>query len=220
MLHYAFANLCTKFCSEFCVGVGKDAVRTDLQFRRGLFQGDSLSPLLFCLSIAPISHALRETMGAIVPYLDHPVTHLFFMDNLKVYAESSDALGDTLRVVDRVSRAVGMELGLRKCAVAHIKRGKYVHGEDYLLPEERRIERVARGGTYRYLGIEQVFKSNHASVRERLTKVYAKRVNQIWSSALSAKHKVHVTGRCRVKVLLRSDQVAGQGFGAARSAYS
>ena len=29
-------------------------------FRRGLFQGDSLSPLFFCLSIAPLSHHLRK----------------------------------------------------------------------------------------------------------------------------------------------------------------
>ena len=51
------------------------------------------------------------------------------MDDLKVYAESSNALGDTLRVVDRVLRAVRMELDLRKCVVAHIKWGKYVYGE-------------------------------------------------------------------------------------------
>ena len=135
-----------------------------------------------------------------MPYLDRPVTHLFFMDDLKVYADSGDALGDTLRVADRVSLAVGMELGLRKCAVAHIKRGKYVNGEDYLLPEERRIERVAQGGTYRYLGIEQVFKSDHTTVRERLTKVYARRLNRIWSSALSSKHKAHATNTWAVAV--------------------
>ena len=45
------------------------------------------------------------------------------MDNLKVYAKSSNAFDATLQVVDRVSRAVGMELGLRKCAVAHVKQG-------------------------------------------------------------------------------------------------
>ena len=111
-----------------------------------------------------------------MPYLGSPVTYLFFMDDLKVYAKSSNALGDTLRVVDRVSRAVGMEFGLRKCAVAHVKRGQYVEGENYLLEEERKIERIAQGGTYRYLGIEQVFKTDHATVRECLKKVYTDRL--------------------------------------------
>ena len=141
-------NLRKQWSSVFCVGTGEEAVRMELQFRRGLFQGDSLSPLLFCLSIAPISHALRETTGFRVPYLDSPVTHLFFMDDLKMCTRNSDILGDTLRVVDRVSRTVGMELGLRKCAVAHVKRRKYVGGEDYLLLEERKIELVAQRGTY------------------------------------------------------------------------
>jgi hypothetical protein len=38
-------------------------VRTPIDLKRGLFQGDSLSPLLFCLCIAPLSHALRKRMG-------------------------------------------------------------------------------------------------------------------------------------------------------------
>ena len=50
--------------------------------------------------------------------------HLFFMDNLKVYARNSSILGDTLKVVDRVSCAVGMDLSLQTCAIAHVKRGK------------------------------------------------------------------------------------------------
>ena len=52
-----------KWNSVFCVGNEENAVRTELTYRRGVFQGDSLSPLLSCLSIAPISHALRKTGG-------------------------------------------------------------------------------------------------------------------------------------------------------------
>ena len=103
-----------------------------------------------------------------------------FMNDLKVNAESSVALIDTMRVVDRVLREVGMELGLRKCAVAHIKRGKCVNGL-----EEQRIKRSTEE-TYQYLGTEHVFESNLASVTEQLMKVYAKRLNQIWSSVSSA----------------------------------
>ena len=53
-----------KWSSVFCVGTGESTVRTELTYRRGVFQGDSLSPLLYCLSIAPISHALRKTSGS------------------------------------------------------------------------------------------------------------------------------------------------------------
>ena len=49
--------------------------------------------------------------------------------HLKVYAENQEVLGNTVKVADRVSHAVGMELGLQKCAIAHIKCGKVVDGE-------------------------------------------------------------------------------------------
>ena len=104
---------------EFCVGKGKSAVKTKLKFRRGLFQVNSLSPLLFCLSTVPISHALRETMGFKMPYLDTLVTHLFFTDDLKVYAENQEVLGDTLKVVDRVTHAVVMPAEV--CCSPHLK---------------------------------------------------------------------------------------------------
>ena len=89
-----------------------------------------------------------------------------------------------------------MELDLRKCAVAH----KLVKGKDYLLDEERRIEHVPAGGTYKYLGIAQVFQPNHKTIRDRLTKIYTRRLNQIWSSSLSSKHKVHTTNTWAVAV--------------------
>ena len=54
--------------------------------------------------------------------------------------------------------------------------------------------------TYQYLGIEQVFKSNQTTVRECLIKTYAKRLNRIWSSALSSKHKAHATNTWAVAV--------------------
>ena len=185
-------------CSVWALGRGLSGRNSS--YRRGVFQGDSLSPLLYCLSIAPISHALRKTGGYRMPYLDKPVTHQYFMDDLKVYAESSTALGATLEVVDRVSRAVGMELGLRKCAIAHVKRGKYVSGENYLLPEGRTIEQVSQGGAYKYFGIKQLFNADHTSVRECLTKMYAKRLHKIRASALSSKHKVHATNTWAVAV--------------------
>ena len=93
-----------------------------------------------------------------------------------------------------------MELGLRKCAVAHVQHGRYVSGENYLFPEERTIKRVPQGGAYKYLGIEQLFTADHTSVRVRLQQVYTKRLYKIWSSSLSAKHKVHATNTWAVAV--------------------
>ena len=92
--------------------------------KRGIFQGDSLSPLLFCLSTAAISHALRKRRSFTSLHQPAGITHLFFVDDLKVYVVGKEALVDTLAVVEEVSGAVGMSLGLIKCATVHARSGK------------------------------------------------------------------------------------------------
>ena len=41
--------------------------------------------------------------------------------------------------------------------VAYIKRGKLVEGKDYKLNDESTIKHAPIGGTYKYIGIAQVF---------------------------------------------------------------
>ena len=85
-----------------------------------------LSPLLFCLCIAPLSWALNKGRGYRSSYSAVSITHQLFMDDLKVYKESRHALVKTIEVVEDVSAAVGMSLGTKKCAVAHM-RGETFH---------------------------------------------------------------------------------------------
>ena len=123
------------------MGVGKNAVKVELAQRHRLFQGDSLSPLLYCLSNRTPIHGSEVFR---VNYGDTVVSHLCFIGNVKMFAKQ---LSNTLGVVDRVSHVVGMELNLWKCAVAHTKQGKLVEGVDCLLDKEHRIEDVPTGGT-------------------------------------------------------------------------
>ncbi len=197
--HYirrCLGDLIPMWKSRFQMGVGKRALKFDQAFGRGLFQGDSLSPLLYCLCIAPLSHALNsETNG--VACSSERITHLLFMDDLKVYAKNRTQLEHALDVVGRVSDAVGMELGLTKCAEAHMKNG--------------RVETDEGGGTgllrlamkedpYTYLGITQVFDPDLATIRERLKKDFGRRMNGIWGSELNGLNKVKATNSWAVSI--------------------
>ena len=64
-----------------------------------------------------------------------------FMDDLKVYEESEDAMTENLAEVEEVSGCLGMTLGLRKCGVAHMMEGGEVSGG--VIPE------VSEGQSYR-----------------------------------------------------------------------
>mmetsp|Transcript_1842 Transcript_1842/g.2013 ORF Transcript_1842/g.2013 Transcript_1842/m.2013 type:complete len:89 (+) Transcript_1842:1-267(+) len=61
----------------------KGCVDTDfITFLRGIFQGDSLSPLLFCLALAPIGNILkRDNIGYKIT--GKKVNNLLYIDDLK-----------------------------------------------------------------------------------------------------------------------------------------
>ena len=152
-------------------------VRFDMRLERGLFQGDSLSHLLFCLCILPLSHALRGLGRGFRAYtLREPITHLLFTDDLKVYVSSSSELQVVVELVDKVSEAMGMTLELRQCAVAHMHKGAGLEGEWVTLTEGRAVEALHGSDIYKYLGIKQLVDHRHKTVREELTREYKRRM--------------------------------------------
>ena len=63
----------------------------EVDIKRGIFQGDSLSPLLFVICMMPLSDVLRKmtpgyTLGSV------KINHLLFMDDLKLYCKSEKEL--------------------------------------------------------------------------------------------------------------------------------
>ena len=68
--------------------------------RRGIFQGDSFSPLLFVIALLPLTHILRETgMGYQLEKNGAKVNHLFFMDDLKLYGKNDKELDSLIKTV-------------------------------------------------------------------------------------------------------------------------
>ena len=180
-----------KWKTDFSAG-DKKVVGVDLTLKRGLV---SLGPpLLFCLSILPLSHALRENGEGFKEYgLEIPITHLLFMDDLKVYAKGKADLSKVVRLVDRTSEEMGMTMGLRKCAVAHMRNGKSQTGLDLMLPGDRQAWTVKIPGSYRYLGVMQLFDPKLRTVKKQLKEEYLRRVGEVWSTELSSRHKVNAT---------------------------
>ena len=114
------------------------------------------------------------------------MTHLLLMDDLKVYARDERAMKKALSLVDRVSKAVGMELGLRKCAVANIKRGKLQEAGALALSDDRTVPAARKDDPYRYLGVEQVIEPALTTVKKKLVEKYMLRLWRIWSSDLNS----------------------------------
>ena len=55
-----------------------------MKIKRGIFQGDSLSPLLFVVCMIPLTEILRKAKAGYI-LDDIKVNNLLFMDDLKLF---------------------------------------------------------------------------------------------------------------------------------------
>ncbi|KAK6743469.1 hypothetical protein RB195_010621 [Necator americanus] len=128
-----------------------------LRIRNGLMQGDSLSPLLFCLAIGPVSSWIRKE---IEPYqtrtgIGHrsdgvlEAGHILYMDDLKVYSPSWEDMVKARYGIQRMFGSLGLELNARKCATRSLNCA--IAGTAQL----DTIPILGASEFYKYLGAEQ-----------------------------------------------------------------
>ena len=89
----------------------------EVAIKRGIFQGDSLSPLLFVIAMFPLTCLLREASAG------WKINHLLFMDDVKLYGKDERETDSLVQTVKIFSNDVGMDFGINKCAVLVMKRG-------------------------------------------------------------------------------------------------
>ena len=102
-----------------------------VKIQRGIFQGDSLSALLFCLTLDALSkHLKSQTTGYNLAKIrgsqkgTERISHLLYMDDLKLYSETEQNLEKLLLSTHAFSRDIGMQFGLDKCLKITLKAGK------------------------------------------------------------------------------------------------
>ena len=88
-------------------------------------------------------------------------------------------------MVDDVSAAVGMSLGTKKCAVAHVIAGKVVEAGDIPLKTGGTVLEVKYGKTYRYLGVPQLLGADLKKTKQTITREYLIRLRKTWGSELN-----------------------------------
>ena len=162
-----------------------------VDINRGIFQGDSLSPLLFIMIMAPLSMILKdEQKGYKLGNSGNLVNHLLFMDDLKLYGKSQDEIDALLGLVQEYSNDIGMVFGMDKCAVLGIKKGKRVECSGVELPSGDMMNEVDEEG-YKYLGVLQDAIAKNREMKEKVGKEYLRRVKLLSKSKLYAGNLVN-----------------------------
>lgn len=181
---------------------GKTQKSAPLAVRSGVLQGDSFSPLLFCIAMAPLSHAINSlglgyasSAGGKLDHAKFHQSHLFYMDDLKVYSTSAGNLDKVLCTVERMSRAISMLVNAKKCArVAHVP-SRLGSVDANVEPTEMEgeipdIKALQVGETYKYLGIEQRLGIKPVEAWKRAKDKFMGNLEGIWSLDLTFGQKV------------------------------
>ena len=81
-----------------------------IKIKSGIFQGDFLSLLLFCLSLISLSKKLNQTgYGYNIP--KRSINHLFYVDDLKLFAKDDNNLEGLLQTVKKFTDEIGVSFG-------------------------------------------------------------------------------------------------------------
>ena len=177
-----------------------------MQIKCGIFQGDSLSPLLFCLALIPLSQLLNDT-GYGYRIENRKINHLFYMDDLKIYAKDDTELEKLLHTVQTFSDEIGMEFGLDKCAKATFKHGKMVKSTNIVLNDNTVIKELDQENTYKYLGVNESNGIQHSTMKENIRKECIRRVRSIMKTELNSKNRITAINALAIPVVTYSFNV-------------
>ena len=154
-----------------------------MNINRGIFHGDALSPLLFVISLIPLTLVLRRMKKrSSFQKGKSKLNHLLFTDDLKLCGSNQNEIDSLVRTVEIVIKNIGMTFVIDMCGVLAMNRGKEVECNGIELENGEEIGQIGKG--YKFLGILEK--------GDNIRKEYFKRLRATLKSKLNAKHVFQV----------------------------
>ncbi|XP_063897007.1 uncharacterized protein LOC135118563 [Helicoverpa armigera] len=179
---------------------------SEIPIRRGIFQGDALSPLWFCLALNPLSHMLNKSkLGYTIeaPHKHTILTHLMYMDDIKLYSDTTHSLHRLADITQSFSNDIHMEFGIDKCKTFSVSNGKVIQN-NYTLDSGNIIEPLEPHASYKYLGFQQARQINQKETKVNLKKNFKHRLNIICRSQLNSRNASKAINSYAIPVLTYS----------------
>ena len=152
-----------------------------MKIKRRIFQGDSLSLLLFVLVMIPLTLMFSETKACYeVKKGVTKINQLLFMNDQTLFAKDEGQIVITVRIF---SEDIKMELGLPKCGVLIIKKEKVIKSEGISMPDQYVITNIDRVRS-KYLRISETDGEKHEEMKGQIKKEYIRRVGNMLKSEL------------------------------------
>ena len=113
----------------------------DIAQNRGVYQGDSLSPLLFLLYVADLPDLLSNVKG---------LKSIMFADDLVFYADNIDTVKKGLILLESYCSSFLLKVNIAKTKVIKFRKGGKLSAHDVLYYNNEKLEFVNQ---YEYLGV-------------------------------------------------------------------
>lgn len=115
------------------------------------------------------------------------VTHLFYMDDVKLDARGRRQLEGLLELVRRFSENIGMTFAIKKSDTIEVRRGQVVETDDSdVLFHGQVMLSFRTEDRYTYLGIQQKYDIKQSENKKKTETELIRRVRKILRSQLSA----------------------------------
>ncbi|XP_037930235.1 uncharacterized protein LOC119664965 [Teleopsis dalmanni] len=179
-------------------------IRTDeISIRQGIFQGDCLSALWFCMALNPLSNLLRNAKYGFKikgNSRECKINHLMYMDDLKIYASTRETLDKLIKIVEDFSNDIRMKFGIEKCRKISIVRGKIVKFENFE-QNESIIKDMEEDELYKYLGVSQSRRIAHKAVKDKVYSEFKGRIHKIAKTNLQGKSLIKAINTFAIPIL-------------------
>ena len=126
------------------------------------------------------------------------------MDDLKLYAKDNNEREGLLRIVKEFSDDIGMEFRLSKCVKATFKRDKLEKSDHVQLDEETVMKDLEQEKVYKYLGVDESSRIQHATMKQKLKKELVRRTRLFLKTELNSNNSITAINTLAIPVITYS----------------
>ena len=113
----------------------------------------------------PIAWNLKATDGyKLSKPIEGKITHLLYVDDMKVFAASQSKLDRVLKVTKTAMEDIGLIWNKKKCSIAHITKGVLDTNHN----DRQSITNLKGGQNYRFLGSLENTQQEDSSLRNNI----------------------------------------------------
>jgi len=200
-------QLMKKWTTTLQVKMKNHRIMSDLiHIQRGIYQGDILSPLRFCLALNLLPYLLNRTNYGFGIHSGNQemqrLNHILYVDDIKLCAATNNQLQELLPLTDTFSRDIKMVFGIEKCKTLCIAKRKlemrnFTTEDD----DDDTMDAMNEGDMYRYLDHMQAKQIKHVRMKHKLGKEYLNHTKNVLNTKLNGKNMIKAVNTYATPVL-------------------